>query len=284
MFAAFILFQDFSKDVWVKVHVHKAEFCRILNWNNIFHCALYIVEKLVLIYDVFRSQTQERQISLLMVHHIKKDANWDPCFQPKTPWRNYLSLNLSEAEVDKQSGVSLPVILIGATYPPLQAAWSALHVRPGRTYLTAFLLQCHHNKFHTVLETGRGGPGREGGIPGCRLGPFSSPCKVFTISLTVVSLSRKWGQRITWRGGKGPEVERLLFGGRRTFPRRLPREERYFFFLFVVKPTVISRLQWGETWKREEEKKNARPFAGPEPFQMRARLLFLQPCQERSPN
>lgn len=56
------------------------------------------------------------------------------------------------------------------------------------------------------------------------------------------------------RGEKGPEVERLLFGEWRTSPLRLPREERYLFSVFfVIKPTVISQLQWREMKKREEE-------------------------------
>lgn len=51
-------------------------------------------------------------------------------------------------------------------------------------------------------------------------------------------------------------MERLLFGEWRTSPRRLPREERYFFSVFfVIKPTVISQLQWREMKKREEEKR-----------------------------
>lgn len=196
--------------------------------------------------------------------------------------------------------------LNGIMYHLLQVAWSALHVRPrcARMHLSNSVsasvspqqipVQQKRQRSTLYLKQGEEDQGgeREGGRGALKLellawhgSPFSSPCKVFTISLSVASLSRKWGQRVTWRGGKRSRSGKaFVWRMANLSPSPSQGREVFFFFLFVVKPTVISRLQWGETKKREEEKKNVRPFAGPEPFQMRARLLFLQPCQERSPN
>lgn len=112
----------------------------------------------------------------------------------------------------------------GYNFPWLCVISSWLPYLPGCTYLTVFLLQCHHNKFlHNKNSSGtlstwnwerRTREGwKEGGRGACESEAwvaglawhgslFSSPCKVFTISLSVASLSSKWGQRITWRGGK----------------------------------------------------------------------------------
>lgn len=93
-------------------------------------------------------------------------------------------------------------------FPSLCVISSWLHYLPGCTYLTLFLLQCHHNKFlhnkngsgplstcNWERKTGEGWKEGGGAVkPGLLawLGsPFSSPCKVFTISLSVASLSRK---------------------------------------------------------------------------------------------
>lgn len=152
---------------------------------------------------------------------------------------------------------------------------------PGCPYLTMILLQCQHNKFLYNKKKrqwstlylkmgeeedwrGRGGEGAlKPGLLPWHGSPFSSPCKVFTISLSVASLSHKWGQRITWRGGKRSRSGKaFVWRMANLSPVAFPGKRGIFFFsfFFVVKPTVISRLQWGEMKKKreEEEKKKKR--------------------------
>lgn len=125
--------------------------------------------------------------------------------------------------------------------------------------------------------------------------PFNSPCKVFTISLSVASLSRKWGQRITWRGGKKvPKWKGFCLANGEPLPFAFPGKKGIFFLSFLLLNPQSLVSYSGGRWRKgrrkrgknekKKQKKNVRPFAGPEPFQMWVRLLFLQPCQERSPN
>lgn len=125
--------------------------------------------------------------------------------------------------------------------------------------------------------------------------PFNSPCKVFTISLSVASLSRKWGQRITWRGGKGSRSGKAFVWRMANLSPSPSQGRKVFFFLSFLLLNPQSLVSYsGGRWRKgrrkrgknekKKQKKNVRPFAGPEPFQMWVRLLFLQPCHERSPN
>lgn len=56
------------------------------------------------------------------------------------------------------------------------------------------------------------------------------------------------------RGKKVPKWKGFCLVDGEPFPVAFPGKRGIFSFFFVVKPTVISPLQWGETKKGEEEK------------------------------
>ena len=162
-------------------------------------------------------------------------------------------LNIRETE---KIFFSLPTVG-SLVYHALLVAWSALHARAGAhlsNTVSASVspqqipVQQKQRRPTLYLKLGEedrrgreGGRREEGGV-GERRGewllawhgsPFSSPCKVFTISLTVASLSRKWGQRITWRGGKRSRSGKaFVWRMANLFPVAFPGKRGFFFFFF----------------------------------------------------
>lgn len=187
-----------------------------------------------------------------------------------------LSLKIIPALVSPIKAQSVLCIIIHCLHDVL---WKWGPALPGCPYLTMILLQCQHNKFlynkkktavvHTVLETGRGGGlEREGrgwgalkpGLLPWHGSPFSSPCKVFTISLSVASLSHKWGQRITWRGGKRSRSGKAFVRRMANLsPVAFPGKRGIFFpsFLLLNPQSLVgySGGRWRRSGRRRKKKK-----------------------------
>lgn len=139
---------------------------------------------------------------------------------------------------------------------------------------------------HTVLETGRGGLGREGGgrwslgLLAWHGSPFSSPCKVFTISLSVASLSRKWGQRITWRGGKRSRSGKA-FVWRMANLSPSPSQGREVFFssFLLLNPQSLVGYSGGRRRRGRRKKKTWGPLRDLNLFKCERAFCFCNPVK-----
>lgn len=142
-------------------------------------------------------------------------------------------------------------------------------------------LQQKKGAVHTVLEAGKEGLQRVGdghSSLDCWAwhgSPFNSPCKVFTISLSVGSLSHKWGQRITWRGGKRSRSGKA-FVWRMVNLSPSPSQGRKVFFsssFLLLNPQSLVSYSGGR-WRRGRRKRGRKKTWGP----LRDLNLFKREC------
>lgn len=113
----------------------------------------------------------------------------------------------------------------------------------------------------TVLKTGRrtekgGRWALKPGLLAWHGSPFNSPCKVFTISLSVASLSRKWGQRITWRGGKRSRSGKAFVWRMANLSPSPSQGRKVFFFLSFLLLNPQSLVSYsGGRWRKGRRKR-----------------------------
>lgn len=227
-------------------------------------------------------------------------------------WRFVIKVNLANFKADSQcyskkmkSKVLALKVLKGYLCKRVVTCTISDAVVPGKTYLTTLLLQIHHSKFlykkkkaavDTVLKTGRrtekgGRWALKPGLLAWHGSPFNSPCKVFTISLSLASLSRKWGQRITWRGGKKvPKWKGFCLANGEPLPVAFPGKKGIFFlsFLLLNPQSLVSysggrwrkgRRKRGKNEKKKTKKKTWGPLRDLNLFKCECAFCFCNPVK-----